>query len=67
MRCWTFNVNTCGFERTNSRTAFEGNEVAVINDCIDVYVIRERQSPKRWSSGEQLIVAGIEFEREQFE
>jgi hypothetical protein len=41
--------------------------VAVVNDDADVHVIRDHQPPKRWPSGEPLVVAGVEFERELFE
>jgi hypothetical protein len=41
--------------------------VAVVNDNTDVHVIRDNRSLKRWPSGEALIVAGVEFERDQFE
>lgn len=40
---------------------FHAADVAVVNDDTDV------QPPKRWPSGEQLVVASIEFERELFE
>ena len=38
-----------------------------INDDADVHVISDHQPPKRWPSGEPLVVAGVEFERELFE
>jgi hypothetical protein len=33
----------------------------------DVHVIGDHQPPKRWPSGEPLVVVGVEFERELFE
>jgi hypothetical protein len=39
-------------------------DVAVVNDDTDVQVISDHQ---RWPSGEPLVVAGVEFERELFE
>jgi hypothetical protein len=66
MRYWTFDADTCRFERTDKQAAFQAAEVAVFNDDTDVQVIRDHL-PKRWPSGEPLIVAGVEFERELFE
>lgn len=66
MRYWTFDADTCRFERTDKQAAFQTAEVAVVNDDTDVQVIRDHQ-PKRWPSGERLVVAGVEFERELFE
>ncbi|MBV6885954.1 hypothetical protein [Xanthomonas euvesicatoria] len=42
-------------------------DVAVVNDDKDVQVISDHQPPKRWPSGEPLVVAGVEFERGLFE
>jgi hypothetical protein len=67
MRYWTFNANTCRFERVSKHAALHAAEIAVVSDDNDVQVIRDRRLPKRWPSGEALIVAGVAFEREQFE
>ena len=66
MRCWTFHANTCRFERA-SKAALHAADVAVVNDDTDVQVISDHQPPQRWPSGEPLVVAGVEFERELFE
>lgn len=47
--------------------ALHAADVAVVNDDTDVQVISDHQPPKRWPSGEPLVVAGVEFERELFE
>ncbi len=67
MRFWTFDPNTCRFERSSKQAAFHDADVAVVNDDTDVQVICDQQPPKRWASGEPLVVAGVEFERELFE
>lgn len=67
MRYWTFDADTCRFERTSRQVALHVADVAVVNDDIDVKVIRDQQPLRRWPSGEPLIVAGVEFEREMFE
>ena len=67
MRCWTFDPNTCRFERAGKQAALQAAEVAVVNDDADVQIICDQQPPKRWPSGEPLVVAGVEFERELFE
>lgn len=67
MRYWAFNPNTCQFERTNKQIALHASDVAVVNDDTDVLVISDHQMPKRWPSGEPLVVAGVEFDRELFE
>jgi hypothetical protein len=58
MRYWQFDPNTCRFERASKQAALH---------AADVHVIRDHQPPKRWPSGEPLVVAGVEFERELFE
>ena len=66
MRYWTFDANTCRFKRASRQAALHTDEVAVVNNDTDVQVIRDQQ-PQRWLSGERLVVAGVEFERESFE
>lgn len=66
MRYWTFDANTCRFTRASRQAALHTDEVAVVNNDTDVQVIRDQQ-PQRWLSGERLVVAGVEFERESFE
>lgn len=66
MKVWTFNIETCTFER-GGRTALAEADVAVISDHTDVQVVRDHAAPQRWPTGEPLVVAGCEFEREQFE
>ena len=63
MKVWTFNIETCTFER-GGRTALAEADVAVISDHTDVQVVRDHAAPQRWPTGEPLVVAGCEFERE---
>lgn len=67
MRFWTFNPNTCCFERSSRLAALRAADVAVINDDADVQIIQDDLPPSRWPSGEPLVVAGVEFPRELFE
>jgi hypothetical protein len=67
MRYWAFDINTCHFERASKETALRKADIAVVNDGSDVLVIQAHHRLKRWPTGETLIVAGAEFEREQFE
>jgi hypothetical protein len=67
MRFWTFDPNTCCFERASKQAALDAADVAVVNNDADVHVISDHQPPKRCPSGEPLVVAGVEFERELFE
>ena len=66
MRVWSFNPNTCRFDRVG-RAALAEADVAVISDDTDVQVVRDHAQPTRWPNGEPLVVAGVEFERELFE
>ena len=66
MRVWSFNPDTCRFDRVG-RAALAEAVVAVISDNTDVQVVRDHAQPTRWPSGEPLVVAGVEFERELFE
>lgn len=67
MRYWTFEPNLCRFERSPRIAALGNDGTAVVNDGMDVYIIRDKEPATRWSSGEPLVVAGVEFERELFE
>jgi len=67
MRFWLFNPNTCRFDRASKQATLHAVEVAVINDDNDVLVITDRHPPKRWPSGEPLTVAGVQFNREDYE
>ena len=67
MRCWPFDANPCRFERAGKQAALHAADVAVVNYDTDLQVISDHQPPKRWPSGEPLVVAGVEFERELFE
>ena len=66
MRDWSFNPNTCRFDRVG-RAALAEAAVAVISDDTDVQVMRDQAPPTRWPSGEPLVVAGVEFDCELFE
>lgn len=50
MRFWTFDPNTCRFERASKQAALHAADVAVVNDDTDVQVISDHQPPKRWPS-----------------
>ncbi|MDD3326563.1 MAG: hypothetical protein PHW25_05690 [Zoogloea sp.] len=67
MRYWTFDTDTCRFERASRQAALRSADVAVVNDDSDVQVIRDQQPPRRWPGGEPLTVAGVQFDREEFE
>jgi hypothetical protein len=67
MRYWTFNASTCRFERANTHAALREGDVAVVNGDSDVQIIRDHQQPRRWPNGERLVLAGVEFDREDFE
>ena len=49
MRVWTFNTDTCTFER-GGRAALAEADVAVISDHTDVHVVRDHAAPQRWPS-----------------
>jgi hypothetical protein len=66
MTIWTFNPDTCTFQ-PGRHDALAEADVAVVKDDTDVHVVRNHAAPRRWPTGEPLIVAGCEFEREQFE
>lgn len=66
MKIWTFNPETCQFARAG-RVALADAVLAVINDDFDLQVLNENEDPKAWPSGERLVVAGVEFDRELFE
>jgi hypothetical protein len=66
MRYWSFNPDTCEFDRVDQSAVAEA-DVAIISDHTDVYVVHDHAPPKRWPSGEPLIVAGVRFDREDFE
>ena len=66
MRVWSFNADTCRFDRVGCAALAEA-VVAVISDDTDVQVVRDHTPPTRWPSGEPLVVAGVEFDRELFE
>jgi predicted metallo-beta-lactamase superfamily hydrolase len=58
MRYWTFDPNTCRFERASKQSRFlHAADVAVVNDDTDVQVISDHQPPKCVLSGEPLVVA----------
>ena len=66
MRVWSFNADTCRFDRVG-HAALAESDLAVISDDTDVQVVRDQAPPTRWPSGELLVVAGVEFDRELFE
>ena len=66
MRVWSFNPDTCRFDRVG-RAALAEADVAGISDDTAVKVARDPAPPTRRPSGEPLVVAGVEFDRELFE
>jgi len=46
-------MNTYQFEQAG-RAALATAALAVVNDDIDVQVVREHELPKRWPNGERL-------------
>lgn len=67
MRFWVFNPDTCRFDRASEQATLHAAGVAVVNNDNDVLVIIDQQPPKRWPSGEPLTVAGVQFDREDYE
>lgn len=64
-RFWKFNMDACTFEQCDRQTALEADVPVIVNDG-DVRVQIEGKA-RHWPSGEPLTVAGVEFNREEFE
>ena len=64
-RFWKFNVDACTFERCDQQTALEADVPVIVNDG-DVRVQIEGKA-RPWPSGEPLTVAGVQFDREDYE
>ena len=64
-RFWKFNPDACTFERCDQLTAAEADVPVIVNDG-DVRVQIEGKT-RHWPSGEPLTVAGVEFNREDYE
>lgn len=67
MKYWTFEPNSCCFQRVSRRCAQVDAGITILNDGVDVYVARDGGPLNRWPSGDPLFVAGVLFERELFE
>lgn len=63
---WIFDADACAFERCDQQTAIESDVPVIVNDGDDVHVRIDGES-RRWPSGELLNVAGVQFDREDFE
>ena len=64
-RYWMFNEDACTFERCDQQTAAEADVPVIVNDG-DVLVQIDGKA-RHWPSGEPLIVAGVQFDREDYE
>ena len=64
-RFWKFNVDACTFERCDQQTAAEADVPVIVNDG-DVRVQIDGKA-RPWPSGEPLTVAGVQFDREDYE
>ena len=64
-RFWKFNPDACTFERCDQLTAAEADVPVIVNDG-DVRVQIDGKA-RPWPSGEPLTVAGVQFDRENYE
>lgn len=64
-RFWKFNEDACTFEQCDRQNALDADVPVIVNDG-DVCVQIEGEA-RRWPYGEPLTVAGVEFDREDFE
>jgi hypothetical protein len=67
-RYWIFNVDSCEFETCNRQAAFSADAAlpVIISSGDEVNILHEGET-KPWSEGDRYRVAGIEFDREEFE
>jgi hypothetical protein len=66
MAYWVFDENRCAFVLIDKWSVQDSDMPVVFNNGDDVFV-RLSTEEHRWPSGERLVVAGVEFEREFFE
>lgn len=66
MAYWLFDENQCTFEPSDMLMTQDSDLPVVFSNGEDVFV-RVATNEQRWPSGERLVVAGVEFERELFE
>ena len=64
-RYWMFNEDACTFGRCDQQTAAEADVPVILNDG-DVRVQIDGKA-RQWPSGEPLTVAGVQFDRENYE
>jgi hypothetical protein len=64
-RYWKFNEDACTFEPCDRQTALSSDLPVILNDG-DVRVQIEGKA-RPWPSGEPLAVAGVQFDREDYE
>lgn len=65
-RYWIFDADACTFRRCDQQAATEADVPVIVNDGDDVHVRIDGEA-RRWPSGEPLTVAGVQFDREDFE
>lgn len=70
MRFWVFNEDTCHFDvaREPSAMAAKARGIPiVIDDGNDLYHVMDDGVQRRWDGDEPWVVAGLTFDREDFE
>lgn len=67
-RYWIFNVDSCEFDICSREVAFSADAAlpVIISSSDEVNILHEGET-KFWSEGDRYKVAGIEFDREEFE
>jgi hypothetical protein len=65
-RYWKFNENSCTFEKCDYQSALRADLPVIMNDDCDLYVVIDNKY-RRWPSGDPLTIAGVSFDREEFE
>lgn len=65
-RYWMFNEDACTFERCDQQTAAEVDVPVIVNDNDELRVQIDGKA-RHWPSGEPLTVAGVQFDREDYE
>lgn len=66
MSYWSFNPDTCKFDRVHREALADAVVAIICEENWTVSVVRDQGPPQRWQLGDPLVVAGIEFDREDF-
>lgn len=66
-RYWRFDENNCTFVACSKQETFDPECSPGVYRDDDVYIVDEDGQVARWPSGEPLLVAGVIFNRENFE